>query len=51
MPKVPWAQRMTKKRAIDESPFTLVFGTLAVLPSEAELPTLTTLVVENVEES
>ena len=51
MPKVLWAQRTTKKRATDESPFALVFGTEAVLPTEAGLPTLTTLVAENIEEN
>ena len=44
-PKVLLAQRTTKKRGTDESPFTLVFEI------EAGLPTLTTLVVENVEEN
>ena len=51
LPKVLWAQRTTKKRATDESPFTLVFGMEAVLPTEARLPTLTTMVAENVEEN
>ena len=46
--KVLWAQRTTKKRATNESPFTLVFGTEAVLPTETGLPTLTTLVLDNV---
>ena len=49
--KVLWAQRTTKKRVTDESPFALVFGTEAVLPTEAGLPTLTTMVVENLEEN
>ena len=39
------------KRATDESPFTLVFETEVVLPTEARLPTLTTMVAENVEEN
>ena len=43
--------KTTKKRATDESPFVLVFGTEAVLPTEAGLPTLTTLVAENIEEN
>ena len=42
--KVLWAQRTTKKRQTDESPFALVFGTEAILPIEARLPTLTILV-------
>ena len=48
--KVSWAQRTTKKRATDESPFALVFRTEAVLPIEAGLLTLTTMVVDNIEE-
>ena len=54
MPKVLWAQRTMKKWATDESPFALVFGTEAVLPAEAGLPTLTTLttlVAKNIEEN
>ena len=51
LPKVLWAQRTTKKRVTDESPFALVFGTEAILPTEAGLPTLTTLFAENVEEN
>ena len=49
--KVLWAQRTTKKRATNESPFALVFGTKAVLATEAGLPTLTTIVAENLEEN
>ena len=51
LPKVLWAQRMTKNRATDESPFALVFGIEVVILTEAGLPTLTTLVAENVEEN
>ena len=51
LPKVLWAQRTTKKIVIDESPFALVFRIEVVLPIEAGLPTLTTMVVENVEEN
>ena len=35
----------------DESLFSLVFGTEAVLPTEARLPTLTTMIAENIEEN
>ena len=49
--KVVWAQLTTKKRATDESLFALVFGTETVLPTKARLPTLTTLVAENVEKN
>ena len=51
LPEVLWAQRTTKKRVMDESPFALVFGTEAILPTEAELPMLTTMVAENLEEN
>ena len=51
LPKVLWAQRTTKKRAIDETPFALVYGTEAILPTEAGLPTITTLIAENEEEN
>ena len=40
-----------EKKSNDESPFALVFGTEAVLPTEVGLPTLTTMVAENVEEN
>ena len=51
MPRVLWAQRTMKKRVTDESPFALVFRTEAVLPTEARLPTLTTMLAENLEEN
>ena len=40
-----------KKRAIDETHFTFVYGTEAILPTKAGLLTITTLVVENAEEN
>ena len=46
-----WAQRTKKKRATEETPFALVYGTEVVLPTEAGLPKITTLIVENVEEN
>ena len=49
--KVLWAQRTTRKRVTYESPFALVFGIEVVLPMEAGLPTLTTLVEKNLEET
>ena len=36
---------------MDETHFELVYGTKVILPTEAGLPTITTLVVENVEEN
>ena len=49
--KVLWAQLTIKKRVTYETHFTLVYGTEAVLPTEARLLTITTLVVENIEEN
>lgn len=49
--KVLWAHRTTKKRAMDESPFALIFGMETVLPTKIGLPILTTLVVENIKEN
>ena len=51
LPKVLWVQRTTKKRATNKTPFVLVYGTKAVLPTEAGLLTITTLIAENVEEN
>ena len=51
LPKVLWAQRTTKKKATDESPFALVCGMEVVLPTEVGLPTLTIMIAENVEEN
>ena len=51
LPKVLWAHKTTKKTATDESPFALVFGTEAILPTEARLPMLTTIVAKNLEEN
>ena len=51
LPKVLWAQRTTKKKVTDESPFDLVFGTKVVLLTEVGLPTLTTMDAKNVEEN
>ena len=49
--KVLWAQQTTKKRATNETPFALVYGAKAILPTEVGLPTITTLVAENTEEN
>ena len=47
LPKVLWAQRTTRKEATGETPFSLVYGSEAVLPTEAGLPTAKTLVAEH----
>ena len=51
LPKVLWAHQTTKKRATDKTPFALVYGTEVVLPTEARLSTITTLIAKNVEEN
>ena len=49
--KVLRAQWTTNNRATEETHFALVYGTKAILPTEAGLSTITTLVEENVEEN
>ena len=51
LPKVLWAQRMMKKRAMDETLFALVCGTEAILPIEAGLPKIIPLVAEKAEDN
>ena len=46
LPKVLWAQRTIKKRATNETPFTLVYKIEAILPTKVGLPTITTLVAK-----
>ena len=38
LPMVLWAHRTTPKEATGETPFSLVFGTEAVIPAEVGLP-------------
>ena len=47
LPNVLRVQRTTKKRATYETPFSLVYRIEAILPIEAGLSTITTLVAEN----
>ncbi|KAI5317943.1 hypothetical protein L3X38_037650 [Prunus dulcis] len=47
LPNVLWAYRTTKRKPTGESPFSLVYGTEAVIPIEIGLPTVRTLVVES----
>ncbi|KAI5324480.1 hypothetical protein L3X38_033553 [Prunus dulcis] len=47
LPNVLWAYRITKRKPIGESPFSLAYGTEAVIPTEIGLPTVRTLVVES----
>ncbi|CAL2271068.1 unnamed protein product [Prunus armeniaca] len=41
------AYRTTKQKPTGESPFSLAYGTEAVIPTEIGLPTVRTLVVES----
>ncbi|KAM2185678.1 hypothetical protein ACFX1Q_030655 [Malus domestica] len=47
LPNVLRAYRTTKRKPTGESPFSLAYGTEAVIPTEVGLPTVRTLVVEN----
>ncbi|BFG17096.1 hypothetical protein CerSpe_033700 [Prunus speciosa] len=47
LPNVLWAYRTTKWKPTGESPFSLAYGTEAVIPTEIGLPTVRTLVVES----
>ncbi|XP_034225508.1 uncharacterized protein LOC117635271 [Prunus dulcis] len=47
LPNVLWAYRITKRKPTDESPFSLAYGTEAVITTESGLPTVRTLVVES----
>ncbi|CAN1233763.1 Transposon Tf2-9 polyprotein [Linum perenne] len=40
LPNILWAHRTSYKTATDETPYTLVYGTEAVLPVEVNLPSL-----------
>ncbi|XP_062080706.1 uncharacterized protein LOC133785493 [Humulus lupulus] len=40
LPKVLWAYRMTKRTSTGESPYAMVYGTEAIIPTEVGLPTL-----------
>ena len=51
LPKVLWAQQTTKKRATNDSPFTLVYRIKTVCLMEASLPTITTLMAEDSEKN
>lgn len=51
LPKVLWAQRTTKRSSTGESPYAMVFGTEAVIPTEIGLPTLRSTVAEDEEEN
>ncbi|KAI5317350.1 hypothetical protein L3X38_037057 [Prunus dulcis] len=42
---VLWAYPITKRKQTGESPFSLVYGTEVVIPTEIGLPTVRTLVV------
>ncbi|GJV51625.1 reverse transcriptase domain-containing protein [Tanacetum coccineum] len=45
LPHVLWAHRMMIKSSNDDTPFSLTYGTEAVIPAEIEMPTYRTAVV------
>ncbi|XP_062102879.1 uncharacterized protein LOC133813860 [Humulus lupulus] len=47
LPKVLWAYRTTKRSSTGESPFAMVYGTEAIIPTEVGLPTLRTEIVSD----
>ncbi|PON74511.1 Ribonuclease H-like domain containing protein, partial [Parasponia andersonii] len=47
LPAVVWAHRTTERRSTGKTPFTMVFGSEAVIPVEVGLPTLRSQVVED----
>ena len=47
LPSVFWAFRMTPRRSTGEMPYSLAYGTEAVIPLEVGLPTLRTMQVES----
>lgn len=51
MPKVLWAQRTTKRSSTGETPYAMVFGTEAVIPTEVGLPTLRSSIAEDEEQN
>ncbi|XP_062118570.1 uncharacterized protein LOC133832212 [Humulus lupulus] len=42
LPKVLWENRTTKRSSTGESPYAMVYGTEAIIPTEVGLPTLRT---------
>ncbi|XP_071687697.1 uncharacterized protein [Rutidosis leptorrhynchoides] len=40
LPNVPWAHRTTPKSATNETPFSLVYGSKAVIPAKINVPTM-----------
>ncbi|CAL8991898.1 unnamed protein product [Prunus brigantina] len=46
LPNVLWAYRTTRRKPTGESPFSLAYGSEAVIPTEIELPTIRTMVVD-----
>ncbi|GJW14237.1 reverse transcriptase domain-containing protein, partial [Tanacetum coccineum] len=48
LPHVLWAYRMMIKSSHDDTPFSLTYGTKAVIPAEIRMPTYRTAVVDTV---
>ncbi|TNV97690.1 hypothetical protein C5H24_12725, partial [Xylella fastidiosa] len=47
LPAVLWAYRTTPRRSTGETPYSLAYGTEAVIPLEVGLPTIRTTLVES----
>ncbi|KAK9951384.1 hypothetical protein M0R45_006829 [Rubus argutus] len=47
LPGVLWAYRTTKRTSTEVTPYALTFGSEAIIPTEAELPTTRTLIAES----
>ncbi|XP_076887044.1 uncharacterized protein LOC143537075 [Bidens hawaiensis] len=45
LPHVPWAHRTSKKRSNSETPFSLTYGTEAMIPAEVDVPSARMLLV------
>ena len=49
LPRVLWAYRATKRSFTGETPFAMVYGTEAVIPTEIGLRTLHSNIVDRLE--
>ena len=51
LPNILWAYRTTQRKSTGETPFSLTYGTKAVIPMEMGYPTLKTLSMKHEEEN
>lgn len=47
LPVVVWAHRTTERKSTGRTPFAMVYGSEAIIPTEIGLPTLCSKIVEN----